>query len=136
MVYDPLERAAASDLLCHEYILSVPEGGVVPVAAPPATSSSSYSSSLVNPGAALSTNALNANELYYAAKLAGGAHSNGTAPAAPGASLVDGGAPSESMQTDTTSTAADGDAGGESINSKDVLRNRRTDIPNTTTKVR
>ncbi len=130
MVYDPLERAAASDLLCHEYILSVPEGGVVPVAAPPAASSS-----LVNPGAALSTTALNANELYYAAKLAGGALSNGTAPA-PGAALVEGGAPSESMQTDTTSTAADGDAGGESINSKDVLRNRRTDIPNTTTKVR
>jgi len=132
LVYDPLERAAASDLLCHEYILSVPEGGVVPVAAPPAASSSS---SLAIPGAALSTNALNANELYYAAKLAVGALSNGAAPA-PGASLVDGGAPSESMQTDTTSTAADGDAGGESINSKDVLRNRRTDIPNTTTKVR
>ena len=131
LVYDPLERAAAADLLCHEYILSVPEGGVVPVAAPSVASSTS----LVNPGAALSTNGLNANELYYAAKLSAGAPANGTTHA-PGAAIVEGSAPSDSMQTDTTSTAADGDVGGESINSKDVLRNRRTDIPNTTTKVR
>lgn len=119
LVYDPSERAAASDLLCHEYILSVPEGGIVPVAAPPTSSST-----LATPGATLSTNTLHANDMYYAAKLASHASTNGT-----GTGIV----PSDSMQTSAT---ADGDAGNESINSKDVLRNRRTDIPNTTTKVR
>lgn len=138
MVYDPVERAAASDLLSHEYIISVPEGGVIPVAAPPTSSAT-----IANPGAAPSTSALTANELYYAARLAGGAPSNATAPAA-GApevgSTAANGSSSESMQTDATGAGAvaavEGDAGNESINSKDVLRNRRTDIPNTTTKVR
>lgn len=111
LIYDPLERSAATNLLSHPYILSVPE-------------SAPTGGALAGSGGSATLGA-NANLVNAAAKAVFPSTSSGAA------AVTSAAAPS----SEEAPQVSDGDAGEGNINSKDVFKGRRNDIP-TTTKVR
>lgn len=122
LVYEPTERAAAADLLNHAYVMALSTDN------PTSAAASVVGSVAGTVGSSLAGDA--GSYAHYTS-------SNGAAKAGDATGSMDVATGTSTVNTTTGDGGADATGGVEDgLNSKDVLRGRRTDVPATTGKIR